>query len=248
MGKGPKKPHSPVSGPCVIEDENGDPCPNEAKRMSNHGPICDSHRRRLTPKRSGGLPLRAPIQAWQDPREKLREAAIAMADADSEDDDGWKAADMKLAKVAITYASGVVKSLFEGPSEAERRNEYRARALAAMERGVQYGPAPKINRDAAAHAINAAGGKVREAARALGVTHWSLMRAMKRTGADSENSHHWRLHSLSPNTHPPTASGGATGPSAAGADREKLADASGTGVTSMPVAGGEVPSTEEPNE
>lgn len=88
-------------GPCTITD-----CENRAEKHSPlHGPICSTHRKRLTPARMGRTPLDAPVKKKRSPLERLYDAALAYADA--EDDLDYRRAASNLADAAKRYVKNI---------------------------------------------------------------------------------------------------------------------------------------------
>ena len=176
-------------GPCSI-----DGCPNNAARNTPHGLLCDSHRRRLTPGRQGGVDLTAPLQARLPPRERFRELALAYAEAESEVEYAKAEGDLdaaaeakatvktalaKLEKAAEVYGLSVLK---------ERQHDGQKKA---REEGRFPGRVPKLDKYTAALAVKEAG-SVKAAAEKHGMSESAVRRALK--GQAREVHRAWREH------------------------------------------------------
>ena len=143
-------------GTCYAED-----CLNP---VDGHG-LCSMHRKRQV----RGTPLAAPkVDKSRTPLEVAIDASIALADADTTDDEAWVRAKDNWRKAVIAYA----------------RRELRTAIAAGLRRraraGLPLGRPRRLSQEEAAAAVARAGG-VRAAARALGVARSVVTRALKRS-------------------------------------------------------------------
>lgn len=132
------------------------------------GGLCAGHRKRQLRGQVIDAPLSDSIAGRLSPASMLVEAALALADADTSDDDAYERAVDNHRKAALRYARQAVRSRVS-TGLARRR-----------EAGLPLGRPPKVTPFAARVAVAAAGGSVRAAARKLGLSHASLLRALKR--------------------------------------------------------------------
>lgn len=129
--------------------------------------LCAGHRKQKT--------LGKPFTPLSDSRagrltyhQVMVEAALALADADSDDDRAFDRATDNLRKAAISYARQAI---------ATRIKEGLARRRAA---GLPSCGPPKLTHGQALDAVKTAGG-IRAAARALGVSRDAVRRALRRS-------------------------------------------------------------------
>lgn len=115
---------------------------------AERGDLCATHRKQL--QRTGAVTSQVRV-AQASPRDTLREAAIAYADADDGDDGEFRRADDNLRKAAVSYTL----------------------------REVLTGRPPTVQVVQAQAALELYG-TIAAAARALQVTRWSLARALAR--------------------------------------------------------------------
>lgn len=193
-------------GPCGIED-----CRKAATRRTAHGNLCETHRKRLSPSRAGGVGLTAPVQARiEDPREKLYEAAHELSDAEADEEYAKAEQDIESAAIALVRvkkARGKLDKAAEAYGSLRLRERIRAGMAQAKAEGVRMGRPPKLDFHAAVHAVKSAGG-VAAAAQALGVSENAVRRALKRlpsvTLTLSEGAPaHGDLHALKESFRPP---------------------------------------------
>jgi DNA invertase Pin-like site-specific DNA recombinase len=140
-----------------------DGCERDAAR----GGMCWGHDKA----RREGQPLR-PLRSYANPLESLRESAYALADLDSDggSDREFRRLDQNLQDAAKRFGR---RSFSEAVHEGME---------AARARGAKIGRPALIPPGAAQAAVRMHGG-VRKAAKALGVSHWSVLRAIFRCGA-----------------------------------------------------------------
>lgn len=143
-------------GTCYAED-----CLNP---VDGHG-LCSTHRKRQV----RGTPINAPkVDKSRSHLEVALDASIALADADTSDDEEWARAKDNWRKAVLAYA----------------RRELRAAIIAGLRRraraGLSLGRPARLSRDEAVAAVARAGG-VRAAARELGVARSVVTRALKRS-------------------------------------------------------------------
>lgn len=187
-------------GPCGVGD-----CPNNATRDTDaHGLLCDTHRRRLQPNRAGGTALSEPVHERKTPRAKLLDAALDLAEADSDldyaraegrlEEMAELLAESKRAVVRLNKAAEAYGSELLAERDRQLREKQKAGMAKAKAEGRWSGRVPKLDQRAAAHAVNEAGG-VRAAAQALGVSESTIKRALKRAPRTlSDVSTHGALH------------------------------------------------------
>lgn len=195
---------APSLGPCGI-----DGCTRAATRNTPWGLLCESHRRRLHPSRAGGTPLLAPIQEKRTLREKLREAAIAMADASSEDDDAHTHADEQLARAAKLFAGSPDADLIaehEAAKARAHRRSTKAGLAKAKSQGKRLGRPRTLDYAAVAHLVTSTG-SVRKAAELLGVTEQAVRYVLKARPKNPPIPSHGDMHSLGGFKRPPPEGG-----------------------------------------
>jgi len=146
-----------------------DGCLRRAKRDASG--LCEGHTKRAQRGATvaGELLERTSSRftPYQSPLERLQEAALRLADADTEDEADYQRAQDSLRKAAEAYGR-------RATSEKVRT----ALALAKA-KGRPVGRPPKVSRDQATQ-VRAAAGSIAEAARRLGVSRNALTRALKR--------------------------------------------------------------------
>lgn len=128
------------------------------------GGLCAGHRKRKTRGTTIAGELRDDTRS---PAEILTDAAIALADADAEDDEAWRRA-----KKSHEYAA---------ESFARRRTKARIRETLTKLRaeGVRLGRPVSVSEEAVARAIETFR-SMTVAAQTLGVSRWTIRRRLKR--------------------------------------------------------------------
>jgi hypothetical protein len=193
-------------GPCSI-----DGCSRQAVRCTDWGNLCETHRKRVA-RVGDGSTLSEPVQE-RDPRKRVIEVALAYADAESEKEFARAAADLEAVSVELAELKRAHKRLIaagaaagedvlrEGERRLRRRlNDAIKRGMAAARAGgARLGRPPRLDREAAVHAVRAAGDNVRKAAKMLGVDEAVVRRALVRGyGGKLGISPHGSMHAWSP--------------------------------------------------
>lgn len=148
-----------------------DGCLRRAKRDASG--LCEGHTKRAQRGTTvaGELLERSNSRytPYASPLERLQEAALRLADADTEDEADYQRAQDSLRKAAEAYG--------------RRATSERVRASLALAKakGRPVGRPPKVSTDQATQ-MRAAAGSVSEAARRLGVSRDTLAKALKRKG------------------------------------------------------------------
>lgn len=178
------KPRRPrlLGVPCGIGE-----CGRPATRETDLGPLCEAHRKRLHPSRSGGKALLEPVESTRPISEQVKEVALAYANAESDADYAQAEADIDALALAMETARRERERMRQtlkryGPEVVSKRISHGMEM--AKSRGVRLGRPPVLDGEAARHAIKLTY-SIRKAAEALEVDEKTVRRALQRAGITS---------------------------------------------------------------